>query len=71
MTGIVEVVAREMRRDFRIPRSLEHAGYGEVYRACSCVSLDELLRADGSSRTHIAILIFSLKNEPCVHVPAS
>jgi hypothetical protein len=24
MMGIVEVVAREMRRDFRIPRSLEH-----------------------------------------------
>jgi hypothetical protein len=38
MMGIVEVVAREMRRDFRIPRSLEHAGYGEVYRACSWVS---------------------------------
>jgi hypothetical protein len=70
MTGIVEVVAREMRRDFRFPRSLEHAGYGEVLRACSCVSLDEFLRADGSSRTHIAILIFLFMNEPCVHLPA-
>ena len=58
MMGILEVVAREMRTDFRFSRSLEHAGYGEVYRVCSCVSLDELLRADGSSRTHIAILIF-------------
>jgi hypothetical protein len=28
MTGIVEVVAREMRRYFRIPRSLEHAAAG-------------------------------------------
>jgi hypothetical protein len=57
--GIVEVVAPKIS-DFRIARSLEHAEYGKVYCACSCGSLDELLCADRSLRTHVAILIVSL-----------